>query len=695
MADNNRLQETFHETVRKWKKRPPPPVFNGMGLPEDKNNDYLCPICFEMITEAHMTKCGHTFCGECITSSLANSKRCPKCNFVIENSNEIFPNFLLNELIAKHQSKFPDRKRKCSLALQNSHSISELQSFLSREKSPLTIEEINSMLDILGQKKQQLEADCRESQIIILKEFLEKVRSHKEEELKRVQKQLEVVNADVLIVEDMLKNHIQSRSDVPQTNAISNNEVTTNHQNSQDITAHQNSPRNIMYHLNNQESANHLMEVSTNHLNNQPDGINHQTVVKCEPSTSKNCSFSSVLINQDGFNGSKYVSKLFMAPTLANRRKRMHEHYDDLEKSYFSYRCKDVVFSNFRRSDEIDSGLASFDQDLCKFSRYNMVRPLATLNYSSDTFVGSNIVSSIEFDKDNEYFAIAGVTKKIKVFEYSAVIRDSIDMHYAVNEMTCNSKISCISWSSFHKNMLASSDYEGTVTIWDAFTSQKVKTYQEHEKRCWSVDFNRVDPQLIASGSDDAKVKLWATNMEHSFDTLEVKANVCCVKFNPESRNYLAFGSADHCVHYYDLRNVSQAVEVFKGHKKAVSYVKFLNGKEIVSASTDSQLKLWNVNQSYSLRSFKGHLNEKNFVGLATDGDFVACGSENNSLYVYYKGLSTQVLIFKFETIKSILDKDKKEDDSNEFVSAVCWRMGSNVVLAANSQGNIKILELV
>lgn len=39
-------------------------------------------------------------------------------------------------------------------------------------------------------------------------------------------------------------------------------------------------------------------------------------------------------------------------------------------------------------------------------------------------------------------------------------------------------------------------------------------------------------------------VKLWATNMEHSFDTLEVKANVCCVKFNPESRNYLAFGSA-------------------------------------------------------------------------------------------------------------------------------------------------------
>ena len=37
-----------------------------------------------------------------------------------------------------------------------------------------------------------------------------------------------------------------------------------------------------------------------------------------------------------------------------------------------------------------------------------------------------------------------------------------------------------------------------------------------------------------------------------------------------------------------------------------------------------------------------GHVNEKNFVGLATDGDFVTCGSENNGLYIYYKGTQFQ-----------------------------------------------------
>ena len=50
-----------------------------------------------------------------------------------------------------------------------------------------------------------------------------------------------------------------------------------------------------------------------------------------------------------------------------------------------------------------------------------------------------------------------------------------------------------------------------------------------------------------------------------------------------------------------------------------------------------------------------GHINEKNFVGLATDNDYIACGSENNSLYVYYKGLSKQLMTFKFDTVRSVL----------------------------------------
>ena len=85
-----------------------------------------------------------------------------------------------------------------------------------------------------------------------------------------------------------------------------------------------------------------------------------------------------------------------------------------------------------------------------------------------------------------------------------------------------------------------------------------------------------------------------------------------------------------------------------------MSYVKFLNSSEIVSASTDSQLKLWSIPESTCVRSFKGHVNEKNFVGLASNCDFITCGSENNSLYVYYKGLPQSMLHFHFDSAKVI-----------------------------------------
>lgn len=589
-----------------------------------------------MIEEAHMTKCGHSFCFKCIRQSLEDSNRCPKCNYIVDNVDQLYPNFLVNELILKQKQRSEEKRLK--LDHPNGSRWQVFQDVLNPDQENLDLANVNLMLELLVQKKKQLEAESQAAQRQILMEFLKEARRNKREQLEQLQKELNFLEEDIKRVEEMSGLY---------------------------------SP---------------MMEAEC-------------TVPNVEaPSPAPSC--SSIIDPPDynqppGFGGSSQSKRqTWYNSTLASRRKRLTAHFEDLEQCYFSNKMSRITDEG-RNLNQLDD----FMECLSKFTRYNSVRPLATLSYASDLYNGSSIVSSIEFDRDCDYFAIAGVTKKIKVFEYGTVIQDAVDIHYPVNEMTCNSKISCISWSSYHKNLLASSDYEGTVILWDGFTGQRSKVYQEHEKRCWSVDFNLMDPKLLASGSDDAKVKLWSTNLDNSVASIEAKANVCCVKFSPTSRYHLAFGCADHCVHYYDLRNTKQPIMVFKGHRKAVSYAKFVNGDEIVSASTDSQLKLWNVNKTHCLRSFKGHINEKNFVGLASNGDYVACGSENNSLYLYYKGLSKTLLTFKFDTVKSVLDKDKKEDDTNEFVSAVCWRAlpdgESNVLIAANSQGTIKVLELV
>ena len=43
-------------------------------------------------------------------------------------------------------------------------------------------------------------------------------------------------------------------------------------------------------------------------------------------------------------------------------------------------------------------------------------------------------------------------------------------------------------------------------------------------------------------------------------------------------------------------------------------------------SSTDSHLRLWNIETGKCVRTLKGHQNEKNFVGMATDGDHIVCG---------------------------------------------------------------------
>src|SRR6185369_6775641 len=81
-----------------------------------------------------------------------------------------------------------------------------------------------------------------------------------------------------------------------------------------------------------------------------------------------------------------------------------------------------LIFSIFFTLDQADEGLSDFCDSLSTFTHYNRFRLVNTLRYG-DIFNTSSIVSSIEFDRDDEYFATAGVTKKIKIFDYGNIER--------------------------------------------------------------------------------------------------------------------------------------------------------------------------------------------------------------------------------------------------------------------------------
>ena len=68
-------------------------------------------------------------------------------------------------------------------------------------------------------------------------------------------------------------------------------------------------------------------------------------------------------------------------------------------------------------SSEDQHSTTSFRENLDAITRFSSFRELATLYYGDGPMTSNSIVSSIEFDKDGEFFAVGGVTRKIKVCE--------------------------------------------------------------------------------------------------------------------------------------------------------------------------------------------------------------------------------------------------------------------------------------
>ncbi|KAL3609820.1 hypothetical protein D5086_000840 [Populus alba] len=403
-----------------------------------------------------------------------------------------------------------------------------------------------------------------------------------------------------------------------------------------------------------------------------------------------------------------------VSPDFQTNKMRLMSNISQLESAYFSMRSKvqlaetdaatrqdkdllrnhknwDLAQEDEETQNTTDC-LGSFFDGLCKYARYSKFEVRGLLR-TGDFNNSANVICSLSFDRDADYFAAAGVSKKIKIFEFNSLFNDSVDIHYPVIEMSNESKLSCICWNSYIKSYLASTGYDGAVKLWDVNTGQVVFQYNEHEKRAWSVDFSQVYPTKLASGSDDCSVKLWSINEKKSTSTIRNIANVCCVQFSSHSTHLLAIGSADYRTYCYDLRNVRAPWCVLAGHDKAVSYVKFLDSETLVTASTDNTLKIWDLNKTSSSGlspsacslTLGGHTNEKNFVGLSVANGYIACGSETNEVYAYHRSLPMPITSHKFGSIDPISGKET-DCDNGQFVSSVCWRGKSDMVVAANSR---------
>lgn len=60
-------------------------------------------------------------------------------------------------------------------------------------------------------------------------------------------------------------------------------------------------------------------------------------------------------------------------------------------------------------------------------------------------------------------------------------------------------------------------------------------------------------------------MQIWAMNQNSSVAEMDLRANVCSVKYSPVNEHELAVGSADHNVLLFDTRRCGTPLHVFSG----------------------------------------------------------------------------------------------------------------------------------
>ncbi|KAF5204460.1 Ubiquitin ligase protein cop1 protein [Thalictrum thalictroides] len=332
---------------------------------------------------------------------------------------------------------------------------------------------------------------------------------------------------------------------------------------------------------------------------------------------------------------------------------------------------------------------------------------------TSSNCVGSAIsdtIGTIEFDPTDHFLATGGIARKIRIYSLKSLLPDDssqattntttlLEHTSACDYYICTpAKLSSLRWKpNANGRVIGSGDYDGVVTEYDLERCMPIFERDEHGGRCiWSLDYSHSSPTVGASGSDDGTMQMWDARCDANESAMAMvqpsmsHSPICSVEFDQYGGELIAMGCADRKAYVYDIRNMSNPISVYHGHRKTVSYVRFLGEGMMVSAGTDGCLKLWNMsNGTQTIRTYKGHINNRNFVGLSVwrNGGLFGCGSESNEVFVYDKRWGNPMWVHGLDPMSATRCDDR-------FISSVCWRQITNdecTLVAGGSDGVLQV----
>ncbi len=186
------------------------------------------------------------------------------------------------------------------------------------------------------------------------------------------------------------------------------------------------------------------------------------------------------------------------------------------------------------------------------------------------------------------------------------------------------------------------------VSLWelctDSFANFPSETLLPHESDAFELAFS-ADGEWLAADGNDHKIHIWDVSAVSNVHTLAGhEGRITGLAFR--SNDELISASEDGTVRLWNVTEEREIRRYRAGLDQVTSIALSPDERQVVLGVTDGTLRLWEIDTGSLSRTFRGHVDVVLSVDFSSDGKQIASGSDDNTVRLWDVSSGTLVATF-------------------------------------------------